>query len=75
MAEHEQLLNTISSKYGVEKQILLAIWGLESTFGKNKGDKDVIRSLATMAYTANAVLMGANNSSRRLKFCKRVTFT
>ena len=50
MLEQAPLLESIEKRYGVEKQILMAIWGLESTFGKNKGDKDIIRSLATMAY-------------------------
>lgn len=50
LEKHSDLLDKIVKKYGVEKQILLGIWGLESTFGKNKGSKDIIRSVATMAY-------------------------
>ncbi len=71
MAEHEQLLNKISGKYGVEKQILLAIWGLESTFGKNKGDKDVIRSLATMAYTGRRRTYGRKQLIAALKILQK----
>lgn len=37
------------STYGVPPEILVAIWGVESSFGRVQGDYDVIRSLATLA--------------------------
>ncbi len=37
-------------RYGVPRAILLAAWGMESDFGRLRGDKDVIRSLATLAF-------------------------
>ncbi|MBY6140067.1 lytic murein transglycosylase [Leisingera daeponensis] len=43
-------LDQIEAKYGVEKEILVAIWGLESSFGTFRGKMDVIRSLATLAF-------------------------
>lgn len=39
----------IERTHGVPKEIILAIWGMETGFGAFKGDKDVIRSLATLA--------------------------
>ncbi|MDP1738404.1 MAG: lytic murein transglycosylase [Caulobacter sp.] len=42
-------LGTIESRYGAPREIVLAIWALESAFGKIQGDMDVIRSLATLA--------------------------
>lgn len=53
LEERADILKKIEARYGVEKHILLAIWGLESTFGQNKGDKDVIRSLATLGYSGS----------------------
>lgn len=44
------LLGAIEKKYGVDKHILLGIWGMESNFGKDKGSMDVMRSLATLIY-------------------------
>ena len=44
------LLSAIESKYGVDRYILLGIWGMESNFGKDKGSMDVMRSLATLIY-------------------------
>jgi membrane-bound lytic murein transglycosylase B len=37
------------ARYGVPPEILVAIWGMESSFGRVQGDYDVIRSLATLA--------------------------
>lgn len=47
---HADTLRTIESRYGVDRQALVAIWGMESNFGRVMGDKSVIRSLATLAY-------------------------
>jgi membrane-bound lytic murein transglycosylase B len=43
-------LGTIERRFGVPREILLAAFGMETDFGKAKGEKDVIRSLATLAY-------------------------
>lgn len=40
----------ISTRYAPPPQILAAIWGIESKFGQQMGDLQVIRSLATLAY-------------------------
>ena len=40
----------VTQRFGVPAEILVAIWGNESSFGQVQGDKDVIRSLATLAY-------------------------
>jgi len=39
----------IEQTYGVPREILAAVWAMESGFGANQGDMDVIRSLATLA--------------------------
>lgn len=45
-----KLLAAIEKKYGVDRHILLGIWGMESNFGKDKGSMSVMRSLATLIY-------------------------
>ncbi len=50
-AEEAKLLGAIEKKYGVDRHILLGIWGMESNFGKDKGSMSVMRSLATLAYS------------------------
>ncbi|MGH6853313.1 MAG: lytic murein transglycosylase, partial [Methylocella sp.] len=43
-------LSNIEQRFGVPAGIILAAFGVETDFGKAKGEKDVIRSLATLAY-------------------------
>ncbi len=69
--ERADILAKISQRYGVEKQILLAIWGMESTYGQNKGDKDVVRSLATMAYRGKRRSYGRKQLIGALKILQR----
>ncbi|WP_126136039.1 lytic murein transglycosylase [Tritonibacter mobilis] len=47
---HLAKLQQIEKHYGVDKEIVVAVWGLESSYGTFRGDMDIIRSLATLAY-------------------------
>jgi membrane-bound lytic murein transglycosylase B len=49
-ASRRETIDAIARHYGVRAEILLAIWGLESSYGVITGDNDVIRSLATLAW-------------------------
>ncbi|MFN0194106.1 MAG: lytic murein transglycosylase [Aestuariivirga sp.] len=49
-AQDAALLSAIEKKYGVDRHILLGIWGMESNFGKDKGSMKVMQSLATLLY-------------------------
>jgi membrane-bound lytic murein transglycosylase B len=50
LAGHRELLERIEAEYGVEKEIVAAVWGLESAYGSYRGDLPVLGSLATLAY-------------------------
>ncbi|MBV2359680.1 lytic murein transglycosylase [Thalassococcus sp. CAU 1522] len=50
LRRHGALLDRIEAQYGVDKEIVVAIWGLESAYGTFKGSKPVIQSMATLAY-------------------------
>jgi lytic murein transglycosylase len=51
LQRHAALLARIEQKFGVPRQILVAIWGLETDFGKgDMGKLPVIRTLATLAH-------------------------
>ena len=50
MKKHKRLLNRIGKIYGVEPQYIVALWGIETNFGKNTGGFEVIPALATLAY-------------------------
>jgi len=43
-------LEQIEQAYGVEKEVVTAIWGLESAYGTFRGSDNVLSSLATLAY-------------------------
>ena len=43
------LLRRIEAKYGVDRQVLLAIWGLESSYGVVRGDIPTVEALVTLA--------------------------
>jgi lytic murein transglycosylase len=48
-ADNAAVLAQVEARYGVPKEIVLGIWGMETNYGSFKGDKDIIRSLATLA--------------------------
>lgn len=50
LAENKALLDRIEQRYGVDRHVLVAIWGLESNFGSFQGNMSVVRSLATLGY-------------------------
>lgn len=43
-------LDAIEAKYGVDKEVVTAVWGLESAYGSYRGNNNVVQSLATLAY-------------------------
>jgi membrane-bound lytic murein transglycosylase B len=44
------LLASIQQRYGVPPGPLLAIWGMETGFGANRGNHNVLSAVATLAY-------------------------
>jgi len=50
LAENKQLLDRVSKRYGVQPQYIVALWGLETNFGRTTGGYPVISALATLAY-------------------------
>ncbi len=50
LRQNRRKLDAIEARYGVEKEIVVAVWGLESSYGEFRGDLDVIQSLSTLAY-------------------------
>ena len=50
LAQHKALLERITREHGVAAETLVAIWGIETSYGGNKGGFHVPRSLATLAY-------------------------
>ena len=50
LAKQRSTLERIEQRYGVDKEVVVAIWGLESAYGAFRGSNSTIQSLATLAY-------------------------
>lgn len=48
--ENKTLLDKIGKEFGVQPRFIVALWGIESNFGKNMGGFNIIDALATLAY-------------------------
>jgi membrane-bound lytic murein transglycosylase B len=44
------VIDSAAARYGVPAEILVAIWGIESNFGRNMGDIPTIDALATLGF-------------------------
>ena len=60
---HQALLTEIGDKYGVQPRFVVALWGIETDFGRVTGGFDVIPALASLAY-----------DGRRSKFFRKELF-
>jgi membrane-bound lytic murein transglycosylase B len=49
-SKNKVLINTVERKYDVEKELLLALMGIETNFGTYVGKMDILSSLATLSY-------------------------
>ncbi|MDE2412300.1 MAG: lytic murein transglycosylase [Sphingomonadales bacterium] len=50
LAANTDILPRIEAEYGVPGKVIVAIWGHETNYGRYKGDFDLARSLATLAF-------------------------
>jgi membrane-bound lytic murein transglycosylase B len=48
--KHRDLLEKTAAKYGVPAQYIVALWGIETSYGNNTGGFSVPHALATLAY-------------------------
>jgi lytic murein transglycosylase len=66
------LLSRIEAQYGVPRQILVAIWGLETDFGKgDMGKLPAIRTLATLAHDCRRTELFQGELLAALKIVQR----
>jgi membrane-bound lytic murein transglycosylase B len=50
LREHRTVLQKIEKEYGVPRRVVLAVWGMESRYGRNPGRTPVFQALATLAW-------------------------
>jgi membrane-bound lytic murein transglycosylase B len=48
--EHKALLDEVGARFGVPSRFIVALWGVESDFGRNTGGYPVVAALATLAH-------------------------
>jgi membrane-bound lytic murein transglycosylase B len=48
--EYRDDLSAIAKKYGIPSSVIVAIWGMESNFGRFTGTRPTIQALATLAW-------------------------
>lgn len=72
LKRHAALLSQVEQRFGVPRQIVVAIWGLESDFGKGDiGKLPVFRVLATMAHDCRRTELFQGELIAALKILQR----
>lgn len=71
LAKYKTELDEIEKRYGVDRHVLLAIWGMETNFGTFKGKMNVIRSLSTLAYKGRRAKFGRGELIAALRMMER----
>lgn len=49
LTQHQDTLSKIEKQYGVNPATVVAVWGVESNFGKIKGKRPLLESLSTLS--------------------------
>ncbi|AZB57131.1 lytic murein transglycosylase [Cereibacter sphaeroides] len=50
LARHAGVLSQIESRYGVEAEVVTAVWGVESRYGERRGDVPIVSALSTLGF-------------------------
>lgn len=58
LVEEQMILAQLEEQYGVPRTILVAIWGVETNYGSNKGYFPVLQALATLGYQGKRAKFG-----------------
>ncbi len=48
LAKYKHILDRVEEKYGVDRAVILAIWGIETRYGSNTGSYEVFSTLNTL---------------------------
>lgn len=52
LKKYKRTLDRIEARYGVDQEVVVAIWGLESAYGAVRGKTPILEAMATLAYDA-----------------------
>lgn len=73
--QNAALFATIEQRYGVPAGPLLAIWGMETGFGRVKGNQNALSSVATLAYDCRRTEFFTDQLYAALKLVERGVLT
>ena len=71
LARHTHLFARITDSSGVEPAILAAIWGVETSYGQNRGSVPLLRALATLAHDGRRAAFFASECLAALRLADR----
>ena len=74
MADNAGVLASVAATYGVPAKVVVALWGVETSFGANQGGFSVIRSLATLAYEGRRAEFFRDELTKALLIMQREGF-
>ncbi len=69
LAGEADILAQLEQEYGVPRGILVAIWGVETNYGSNKGYFPVLQALATLGYEGKRAKFGRQQLLAALEIC------
>lgn len=69
--QNAAMMSRIEQRTGVPPEIIMAIWGLETGYGRNSGNMSVFRSLATLAYDCRRSDFFTNELMQALRIVER----
>ncbi len=75
LRKYGSLLGKIEARYGVDRYTVLAIWGMETSYGSFRGNKNVIRSLATLGFQGERRKFGRSQLLAALQILQRGDIT
>lgn len=71
LRRHRALLERIAGAYGVAPRYLVAIWGIETNYGRNMGHFDLFEALATLGYQGRRQAYGRRQLMPALRILAR----
>ncbi|MCK0198904.1 lytic murein transglycosylase [Ancylobacter sp. 6x-1] len=72
---HQRVFDAIEQRFGVPAPVIAAFWALETDFGANMGDRQTVRSVATLAYDCRRPEMFRTQLMAALKIIDRGDLT
>jgi len=67
LSRHGDVLESVAAQSGVPKEILVAIWGIETDYGAAKGSYNLFAALATLAYDGPRTAFGTSEFHAALR--------